>query len=85
MVVQRLTSFLHAPNRDAAGLDAFAREIYRFLHRLDFDIVSSRFSDEDVEKIDEGSRQKGGGAPAGRRVSDAGCGRNAAAAVTPWR
>jgi hypothetical protein len=51
IVLQRLSAFLHVPNRDAAEFEAFAREMYPFLHALDFDVVRSRFSDEEVEKI----------------------------------
>lgn len=51
IVLQRLSAFLHVPSRDAAEFEAFAEEIYPFLHTLDFDVVRSRFSDEEVEKI----------------------------------
>lgn len=51
IVLQRLTAFLHVPNRDAAEFAAFAKEMYPLFHTLDFDVVRSRFSDEEVEKI----------------------------------
>lgn len=51
IVFQRLSAFLHVPNRDAAEFEAFAKEMYPFLHTLDFDVVRRRFSDEEIEKI----------------------------------
>ena len=53
VTLRHVNQFMHAPSRSPEDMEAFQHRIYPLVHRLYYEVLGDRFTDEDRSKISE--------------------------------